>query len=178
VPTAKQRGVLVGMGLGAAITVLGLAWAIRSAPPVLVPAPLFANAIERAVAWDVFVLGCLLANIGWLARHRFFTPEDIDGSALTEGTPAARAIQGALQNTLEQVVLAVGAHLAWAALMPRNWQPAIPVAVAFFVLGRLLFWWGYTRGAPARALGFALTFYPSVALMVLLLWRVIVGPLG
>ena len=33
---------------------------------------------------------------------------------------------------------------------------------AMFGAGRLLFWWGYVRGAAARAFGFALTFYPSV----------------
>lgn len=174
----KQRGVLAGMALGAGTTAITFTWAIVAPHEALIPPGLFAHAIERAVAWDVFVVACLLVNIGALARHRFFTPEDIDGSALTQGTQRAHALQGALQNTLEQVVLAVLAHLAWAALMPRDWQAVVPVAATLFVVGRLLFWWGYTRGAPARALGFALTFYPSVAMMTMLLWRVVAGPLA
>jgi uncharacterized membrane protein YecN with MAPEG domain len=40
-----------------------------------------------------------------------------------------------------------------------------------FFVGRILFWRGYARGAPARALGFALTFYPSVAMILLILGR-------
>lgn len=175
--SAKQLGVLRGMALGAAITAVTFAWVIAAPPAALLPARLFANAIERALAWDVWVLACLAANIGMLARHRFFTPDDIDGTALTRGTPRAHALQGSLQNTLEQGVLAIGVHLAWAALMPRDWQGVVPVAAALFVLGRGLFWWGYARGAPSRALGFALTFYPSVAMLLMLVWRVVAGPL-
>jgi len=173
----EQRGVLRGMAIGAAITAVSIAAAIARPPEALIPGRLFANSIERALAWDVFVVACLLANIAVLARHRFSTPEDIGGGAQSGGTARARALQGALQNTLEQVVLAVFAHLAWAALMPREWQAVVPVAVALFVVGRLLFWRGYARGAPARSLGFALTFYPSVAMMLVLLWRVVVGPI-
>ncbi len=32
-----------------------------------------------------------------------------------------------------------------------------------FCIGRALFWAGYGRGAGGRALGFALTFYPTIA---------------
>ena len=163
------------MLLGAATTIVLLTLAIVSPPRFLLPPTLFAQSIERALAWDVFVILCLLAHIGSLACHRFLTPADIDGSGPTPGTERAQALQGLLQNTLEQVVLAVPTHLAWAALMPRNWQAAIPAAVVLFVSGRVLFWWGYMRGAPARALGFALTFYPTAAMLLLLLLRVVVG---
>jgi hypothetical protein len=33
---------------------------------------------------------------------------------------------------------------------------------ALFSLGRLAFWIGYRHGAPWRAFGFAVTFYPTV----------------
>jgi len=39
-------------------------------------------------------------------------------------------------------------------------------AAILFVFGRILFWRGYARGAPARALGFALTFYPTLAMLL------------
>ena len=171
----RQIGVLRGMWIGASVTIGTLGFAIASPPRGLLPGKLFASAIERALAFDVWLLVCLLAHIALLARHRFVTPEDIDGGALSPGTPRAHALQGALQNTLEQTVLAIPTHLAWAALMPRDWQAAIPAAVALFVVGRVLFAWGYTRGAPARALGFALTFYPTVGLIAMLVWRVTVG---
>ncbi len=42
------------------------------------------------------------------------------------------------------------------------------LAAVLFAVGRVLFWRGYARGAPGRAMGFGLTFYPSVALLALL----------
>ena len=41
-----------------------------------------------------------------------------------------------------------------------------PTAGLLFVIGRIAFFAGYARGAPARALGFALTFYPTVLLLL------------
>ena len=55
--------------------------------------------------------------------------------------------------------------------MPWTWQAAVPAAAILFFLGRLLFWRGYSHGAPARALGFALTFYPTVVMLVLVVAR-------
>jgi uncharacterized membrane protein YecN with MAPEG domain len=110
-----------------------------------------------------------------LARHRFFTPADIDGGGLSEGTSTAKLLQSILQNTLEQSVLACSVHLLWAAAMPRTWQAAVPAAAMLFFFGRLLFWRGYSHGAPARAIGFGLTFYPSVAMLVLIVGRLAWG---
>jgi uncharacterized membrane protein YecN with MAPEG domain len=78
-------------------------------------------------------------------------------------------LQATLQNTLEQTVLALGTHAIWALTMPRAWQGVIPVAAILFAIGRLLFWRGYAAGAGARALGFALTFYPTLIMILLIL---------
>ena len=78
-------------------------------------------------------------------------------------------LQSILQNTLEQAVLAVLVHLIWAVTMPGDWLPAIPAATTLFVVGRMLFWRGYERGAAARAMGFGLTFYPTVLMLAILL---------
>jgi uncharacterized MAPEG superfamily protein len=65
-------------------------------------------------------------------------------------------------------------HLVWAGVMPRAFQAAVPVAAMLFVIGRVLFWRGYAAGAPHRALGFALTFYPQVAMLVVIgVWLVV-----
>ena len=48
-------------------------------------------------------------------------------------------------------------------------------AATLFVIGRVLFWRGYASGAPARALGFALTFYPQVVMLVVIAGVVLVG---
>lgn len=108
----------------------------------------------------------LLAAIGVLARHRFFTPEDIDGSGLTEGSVTAKRLQAVLQNTLEQTVLAVITYGCFALLAPIQYLGALPAAALLFWIGRTLFWLGYGKGAGGRAFGFALTFYSTAMLLV------------
>lgn len=161
----KQIGVLKGMATGLAISVAALSFAVFAQPQALLPVAA-QDPLRFSLTWDTLVVGCLAFNIALLARHRFFVPDDIDGGGLTNGTSAARILQATLQNTLEQTVLALSVHLIWASTMPRNWQAAVPVKACLFAIGRILFWRGYKDGAPARALGFALTFYPSVAMLL------------
>jgi hypothetical protein len=173
--TEKQRGVLVGMMTGLAVTLLALGLAIAAPPRALLPEHDVSSAIVQALRWDILLVVWLAANIATLARHRFFTPADIDGGGLSEGTSPAKLLQSILQNTLEQSVLAFSAHVIWAAAMPLTWQAAVPAAAILFFLGRMLFWRGYSHGAPARALGFALTFYPSLLMLVLVVGRLACG---
>jgi hypothetical protein len=146
--TDKQTGVLRGMMAGLGITIVALGLAIHGVLTPLMPAA--DSSLEHALKWDTLVVACLAINIALLARHRFFTPDDIDGGGLTAGTSKAHLLQSMLQNTLEQTVLALGVHLVWAAVMPRDWQAAVPVAAMLFVAGRILFWRGYAAGAPHR----------------------------
>ena len=169
--TKKQQGVLRGMITGLVAAVLALGLAIVFPPAALLPQQGFPAALAHALKWDVLIVVCLATNIALLARHRFFTPEDIDGGGLSKGTPQAQVLQSTLQNTLEQAVLGLAVHVTWAAAMPRSWQAAVPAAAMLFFAGRILFWRGYARGAPARALGFALTFYPAVVMFLLILGR-------
>ena len=150
-----------------------LTLAILMLPVVLTPQQGDLAALTHALNWDVLLVVCLAVNIGLLARHRFFTSEDIDGGDLSKGTSQAQVLRAALQNTLEQTVLGLAAHIIWAAAMPQSWQAAVSAAAMLFFVGRILFWRGYTRGAPARALGFALTFYPSVVMLLRMLGRLI-----
>lgn len=173
--TTKQQGVLRGMVAGSVVTLLVLVAAVLFPPATLLPEPGLA-ALAHALRWDVLVVACLMGNVGALARHRFVTPEDIDGGGLTTGTPRAKILQSTVQNTLEQAVLALSAHAIWAATMPHAWQAAVPAAALLFLAGRVLFWRGYALGAPSRALGFALTFYPSVALVLAVGGRLALAP--
>jgi hypothetical protein len=75
------------MVTGLVVTVLALALAILASPTALTPQQGFPEALMHALKWDLLFFICLAVNIGLLARHRFFTPEDIDGSDLTTGTP-------------------------------------------------------------------------------------------
>lgn len=72
--------------------------------------------------------------------------------------------------------MAGGFYMALAATAGGRWLALLPVAVVFFVAGRVLFYRGYHRGAQGRAMGMALTIAPSalgyllVAAMVLFGW--------
>jgi Flp pilus assembly protein TadB len=96
-----------------------------------------------------------------VSTARRFSAEDIGGQAA--GPPSDRlAIKAAfLQNTLEQTVLAGGFYLALAAVAGGPWLALIPVAAILFVVGRVLFFLRYHRGARGRSLGMALTMMPS-----------------
>jgi len=121
----------------------------------------------KLAAWATLAPAAVLfVCIARLAKHRFTTPQDIHGSALTEGTERARLLQALLQNTLEQAVLAIPVYLATALVFPPRLLPLVAAAAALFVVGRIAFFRGYAAGAPSRAAGFGLTFYPSVALLI------------
>ncbi len=119
----------------------------------------------------------MFVSIGRMARFRFFSPDEIDGSGLTKGSEDSLVLQSLLQNTLEQVVLAMAVYLAWCFLMPVSMLSAVPLCAVIFALGRILFFRGYTAGAASRAVGFALTFYSSALLFLCLIlheaWRLL-----
>jgi len=163
----KQRGVLRGIVVGVTITLVVIVGMIHAGPVLLPAEAAIGERIAFAIRADAFMALWLGISIASLARHRFFSPEDIDGGGLTAGTERANILQATLQNTLEQTVLAVLTHLGWAILMPVSWMSAIPAAVVLFLCGRVLFMRGYQGGAPSRAAGFALTFVPTVLMLVL-----------
>jgi hypothetical protein len=169
----KQRGVLKGVLTALTISICAIVGSIVVGPEILSVESSVAERIAFAFKTDIFLAAWLGLSIALLARHRFFTPEDIDGGGLTRGTTKASILQVTLQNTLEQTVLAVLAHAAWAVVMPVEWISTVPVAALMFVVGRVLFMKGYEGGAPSRALGFALTFYPSVIMIIIILMRVL-----
>ncbi len=165
--TPQQRGVVRGIAISALCTVIVVAGAPAWYPAGLLPGDDAMGRIAFAFKWDLLPAACLLVAVGRLARHRFFTPEDIDGGGLSSGTPRAHVLQSILQNTLEQVVLASLAYVISALLVPHSWLASIPAAAILFLIGRILFSRGYDRGAGARAVGFGLTFYPSVLLLAI-----------
>ena len=167
--TAKQRGVLRKIVLGFGISIITLGLAIYLAPARYLPGIEVQERLAFTFGWDSVLVLCLVISIGRLARFRFFSPEDIDGGGLSDGTRQAKSLQAILQNTLEQTVLGIAVHLAWSFTMPLTWQAAVPAAALLFLAGRILFMAGYNSGAPARALGFALTFYPSVIMLAAVL---------
>ena len=167
-----RKQLLVAVGILLAVTVLVL---FASGSIVLPSAQLAVDdstaRLAFAAKWLLVPGLCLLAGIGMVANQRFFSSDGIDGTRM----PASPGLEINLrynQNTLEQVLLAV---IAWPLL--ALWLPApqlglIPVLAALFGAGRIAFWVGYLIAPWARAFGFALTFYPTVAVYVWLALRV------
>ncbi len=175
---AEQRGVLRGIVIGVGVTVVSLVVVVTIQSLMFSVDLSSAERIKFALQADLALALWLAFSIGRLARHRFFTAEDIDGGGLSNGTEQAWILQATLQNTLEQTVLAVLVHIIWAVMMPQTWLSALPVAVSMFIIGRVLFVRGYRRGASARALGFALTFYPSVLMLIAIVIKALSGLFG
>lgn len=164
--TNKQRVVIasaaVGLSISLAMLYVGTHTALDEAS-----APLNIHSRLHALALALLAPGaCLLISIARLANHRFFTPADIDGDPTHPDTPQAVELQRVLQNTLEQAVLAATAYIIWALIAPDHWLKTLPLFATLFAVGRILFFIGHGKGAAGRALGFTLTFYPTVVLLV------------
>ena len=165
--SVKQVGVLKGMAAAMGLAVVVIAMGMMFDP--------FSYAQSEDLGSKFTVLGrslilpvvFLIASIGRLAKFRFFSPEDIDGSALSNTSHEASVLQSLLQNTLEQLLMTAMVYSIWAFTMPTVWLSVLPLCSLLFAIGRIAFFKGYAKGAPARAFGFALTFYPSVLLMVI-----------
>lgn len=158
----EQRAVALQMGVALCVTILVTAACLYWIAPASRPLPDRLIAVAGA---DLLVLFWLPACIGNVARLRFFSADDIAGTASTKGTADVSRANAVLQNTLEQVVLALPVHVALAVLIPSS-VPLIVALATLFAIGRFLFWIGYAKGARSRAFGFALTFYPSVTGLV------------
>jgi hypothetical protein len=166
--TEKQRGVVRGIVPAALLTLLGLCGVSLLLPASALPADEPGARLAWALQWALLPIVTLMVAVARVANLRFYTPEDIDGAGLTEGTRQARLHRAILQNTLEQAVLAVAAYAIWAVVMPYSWLRSVTVAALLFVVGRVLFARGYAKGAPGRALGFGLTAYPTFGMLATL----------
>lgn len=145
---------------------LAISLAVIAAALIWGPARPIESRLATAAIAAVVLVGWLTAGIAHVARLRFFSPAAIDaGSTADDATARGRAI---LQNNLEQIVLAIPVYVGLAVTLDRA-TVLIAAMTGLFSAGRALFWTGYADGAASRAFGFALTFYPSVTGLLLIL---------
>eukprot|EP00164_Ancoracysta_twista_P009635 GFYU01014331.1.p1 GENE.GFYU01014331.1~~GFYU01014331.1.p1 ORF type:complete len:217 (+),score=21.79 GFYU01014331.1:98-652(+) len=166
--SGKQLSVAACMLPGLCFCAASIVYSIQNNSYAIATDASLHDRLSLACQSFVLMAATLALSVGRLAGHRFFSPEDIDGGGLSAGTSKAKVLQSIIQNTLEQVVLAVVVHVSWAVSMPASWLSALPLAGRLFVTGRILFAVMYPFGAGARAMGFVLTFYPSVVMLVLM----------
>lgn len=168
---AEQKAVAVGMATALLISIVVIAASLRAGNPSAQSAELRLLVACRAGSVVGLFLFAAIANV---ARLRFFSPSDIDGSGMTDATGAVRIGNAVLQNTLEQGVFAVIVYLVLAATLPRP-SILLMALVSTFGVGRLCFWLGYRKGAGGRAFGFALTFYPTALALILMMIVIATG---
>lgn len=157
----EQTKVLRGMGAGLVATLALLAAAV-------VAAPALSGALDarRASALGAVLLAApLAACVSRVAAARFFGP-GIDGGAAPDdaGLDLGRRI---LANTLEQTMLAALAFAGLRFALAPPWDAGALVYASGFVAARAAFAIGYARAGHARAFGFAATFYPTLAALIL-----------
>jgi len=152
----RRRGlILAGMGAGLAWGV-GVIWLGVAA----IELPVFSLLPSLAFAFLAPGLA-LAAMLGVLAARRFFDDTLIDGAPPAPGSPAEIDAR-VLQNTVEQLALALALWPPAAYLLTDD-GPGVAVALGLgFALARLAFWAGYHLSPPLRAFGFAATFYPTL----------------
>lgn len=158
----KRRKILIGMAAGA-IWGVALVW-IGAAK---VNIPIFSFTWTLALSF-LFPGLFLAAVIGRLAQRRFFDDAIIDGDPLA----GAAEIDGrVLQNTLEQLALALALWPVTGYLLAVDGPGVVLMLGVGFVIARIAFWIGYHVSPPLRAFGFAATFYPTlIALGWSVLW--------
>jgi hypothetical protein len=166
------RQVLVAIGMTVAAIVVFFAWTGPLHPVVNLPTDDVAERLAFAAKWLLVPGFALLIGIGFTANRRFFVSDAIDGSP----TPQSKSLEINLRynrNTLEQAMLVAIAWPLLALWLPAGQLGLIPVLAVLFGFGRVAFWIGYLIAPWARAFGFALTFYPTVAAFIWLAVRVL-----
>ena len=169
----KQKGVLKGMLFGLLCSISLIVYGEKFNPFGYQFEMNLENRLRVAVKCCLPLAISLAISIGRLAKHRFFTPNDIDGSGLTQGSAQAKILQSIIQNTIEQSLLAALTYLSWSVIMPGNLLSVVPLASIAFGIGRFLFIIGYVYGAPARALGFTLSFYVTNGMLLYLTFSIL-----
>lgn len=163
--SSDQMGIVRGSALALVIAgaALAAAWAWLPAQAVGV-SPGF-DAGERlayALKTGLPVFLWLAIAIRGVSGRRFKSPADIRGSAFAPPSPELRVPVAVLQNSLEQTVLFMGAHLILAAVLRDGELVLLPPMVVLYMAGRVCFALGYARGASGRAFGMALTAAPTI----------------
>jgi hypothetical protein len=160
-----QMGIVRGSALALLLAgaVLAAAWAWL--PPEWVGAAYGLAAGDRlayALKTELPVFLWLAGAVRAVSSRRFKSPADIGGSAFWPPSPNLAIPLAVLQNSLEQTVLFLGAHLILATVLRDGELIVLPVMVALYLVGRITFAWGYRRGASGRAFGMTLTAAPTI----------------
>lgn len=156
----NNRVVQLGMAIGvlSTVTVYGAAY-------FLVPAfdseLALTDRIALAAKSLVFPALFFASVVVRVGSQRFGNPAE-NPLQVVANSDSMRVNLRVLSNTHEQLLLFALNAFALSVLLPYSYLHLLVAYSGLFVLGRLLFWWGYAFNPLWRAPGFALTIFPAV----------------
>lgn len=160
-----QLGVVIGMIFAAIVSYLVISTAYDQWRPDIELSAFALWGLCAAVA-----ALALAAGVGAAANRRFFSARLIRGDAPTSEDAGFEITLRYIRNTSEQLLIFLCATAGLAATLPAEGLRLLPIAAAWFLVARAAFWIGYRLHPIARAFGFAATFYPNIAYLVITLW--------
>ena len=175
---AQQRSIILQSGLATLLSVAVLGAGYLWLPSELVGvagAMDVTDHIAFALKWDLPIFLWLAGCVGGTSQGRFWSPADRKGSAFGPPGPKIAVRAAVLQNSLEQTVLAVGAHVILATVLSGAELVLIPLLVILYLVGRATFAIGYAKSPIARAFGMALTGAPLAFAYVLAAALILTG---
>ena len=163
-PTKDELSVIpvqVAMGVSGNIIVSVVAYmAMRSRVPVL------ENPCDRllyTIRW-LFLSGMVIFVMAFnVARIR---GQSAAINPLTGHEHFVEVANRILRNTVEQFLLHAVGLVTLSTFLRADSMVAVPMFVSLFVIGRLVYWWGYSRNAMWRGPGWEITVFPTTGLYI------------
>ena len=135
------------------------------------PKPHLPTLLDRLVftlRWLIVSLFTVFAGITWVANTRFRTSAI---NPLTQSsTKYVEMGSRYLQNTVEQFLLHSFSLVVLATYLSEENMHLVPLLVAVFCIARLLFAVGYSIDPLKRGVGFVMTFYPTIMVIIYCLY--------
>jgi hypothetical protein len=150
---------MAGVGLGL-LWGAGLIWVGST----YVNLPIFTYNWTLALAF-LFPGIVMALMVGRIAVRRFFDDDALEGAGFAPGS-GAEIDARVLQNTFEQLVLALALWPVTGFILAANGPGVILCLGIGFALMRGLYWIGCHMSPLLRAFGFAATFYPTVMALI------------
>ncbi|KAH9523754.1 hypothetical protein Btru_040832 [Bulinus truncatus] len=156
-----------------AITGVGVAYVVLyfAFPIPVPPLPYLLDRLVYTLRLQSFSCLTVIAGIADVVVTRFNTTaiDPINGRGEHHVAVSVRY----LTNTLEQFIVSFVGQLILTTYLTEPQMKSIPILVAFFVTGRVMFYVGYRENYLKRAAGFTVTSVPSLALWVVVMFYVI-----
>ncbi len=157
---AERRAILTGIGVGSVTWPLafGATWLLWPEPAVVPHAERVAYALGLLAAPALILFAMISACM------RLFDRAGAENPFASAESPRFKINQRVITNTLEQAAVFGALVLALATRLPDAELKLLPVAVAVWCAGRLLFWAGYHVAPHWRAPGFDWTLMTAALL--------------